>query len=220
MYDSITTKFKNSLIDRKFDIKSYCIMFAILVAYAIIITTTWIIFKSQLIFGLSTGCLILLEWFSLNILIFTTAKQSSNVKIKDFLNYRKLFRCMREATKKDTFILNPIIEEFGINTRPRIQEAIRHYQFLLQRKTKANFTAVPIISVVVSVIGIIVSYFKSGPDSVIPCIILMSVAIIVVIIVCFAIQKIYKDCIYCLTEYAIYERIEAALSEIWMTKKS
>lgn len=220
MYEKLTTKFKNNLIDRKFDIKMYCIMFAILAAYAIVISATWIIFKSKLIFGINLGCLFATELISLNILIFTAAKQSTNVKIKDFLNYKKLFRCMRYANQKDINILNPILEEFGINTQEKIQEALRHYQLLLQRKTKTNFTTISILSLTVSILGIIISYFKGGPNSVIPFMILLFEVIIIVILVCFAIKIIYKNCIYYFTDYALCERIEAALSEICMTKKS
>lgn len=102
----------------------------------------------------------------------------------------------------------------GINTRPKVLEAVRHYQAILPRKLIAGIQVVPFLALIVSLFAFIFSgsiIFNSIENVGIICL-LASLVILVYIEYCFLNEKIFKA----FGTEELYKRLEDCLSEIYM----
>ena len=114
--------------------------------------------------------------------------------------------------KSDIKILKDILKEHNINTRPKMQETIRHYQTLLPRKiASSNFLSILAFSI--SVLSLLFSDFvlasKENMREV------FAIIIIIALGYC-AVHMISKNYFKFLSKEDLYGRIEASLSEIFM----
>lgn len=217
MYDKLTCDFKKELIDRKLDILINISFSALLIVYLVSSFILWIFFKHWVVLFGSSLVLYLLAIIIAYTIIFIIAKKKKSFRAKDYFHLKRVLNSLKDISKKDVQILVPLLKRYGINTRPKVQEADKHYQILLLRKSKNGFAILSIISLAISIASIILSAlnYKSGKDLIVLLIVLLSL-IICVTLVCILIKIIYRTICYNLSEYALYERIEAALSEIWM----
>ena len=115
---------------------------------------------------------------------------------------------------EDIKTLRNILKSYNINTRPKVQETIRHYQCLLPRKIIAEGQLLTILALVISIIALLFSepFATSEANMEIFFIILLMVIISYLII-----QFIAKDILKIFSKEALYTRLEASLSEILMT---
>ena len=217
MYKTLTNEFKNQLIDRKCDkaiLISFTITFFICFIPSFIL---WITFKHWLVIFLTVLLTIVLCVILGYTIIFKIAKKQNIINNNYCFRLTSAIKSLKITSKKDAEILLPLLKAHGINSRPKVQEAIRHYQVLLNNKNPRGFSIVPIVSLCTSIVGIIFSFLKLQDSE-----FLLLVAILVLIIpvyaslFCIAVKLIYRSTYYTLSEYVLYERIEAALSEIWM----
>lgn len=115
--------------------------------------------------------------------------------------------------KEDIKILLDILKENNINTRPKVQEAIRHYQCLLPRKIVSSGQLLAILAFAISVMALLFSepVMTSIGNVQVVLEIIWSVIIIYV-----AIRIIEKNYFRCFGNDELYMRLEASLSEIFM----
>lgn len=116
--------------------------------------------------------------------------------------------------KSDIELLIKYLKNNGINTRPKVLEAVHHYQSILPRKILVGIQIVPFLALVISVLAFIFSgseIFNSVEDVGIICLI-VGVVILIYIEYCFLNEKIFKS----FGNEELYKRLEDCLSEIYM----
>lgn len=115
---------------------------------------------------------------------------------------------------EDIQTLKQILKEHKINTRPKIEEAIKHYQCLLPRKTSQTGQLLSILALVISMLALLVSETVIASAENVGFILEI---ILTVIIVYAVISLIEKNIFRVFGKDALYTRIEDSLSEIFMT---
>ncbi len=218
-YERIKNVFKNELLDRKLNRNILISFVALLVIYVISYVVLWSIFKHWAIMLSTILIFIVLFLITAYSIMFFTVKKNINLNIKDYFHPKQTLNLLKSISKKDVQILLPIAKSHGINTRPKVQEAIRHYQLLLLRKSNKGFAIISIISLTLSIFSIIISgiNYESDKDFIILIVWLFSLVILVTL-ACIGVKFLYRTTFYDLSDYVLYERIEEALSEIWMNK--
>lgn len=215
MYEKLTDCFKKELIDRKIDIlilSSFAVLFCV---YLMCVIILWAIYKNWAILLISNFILFALCFVTAYTIVFSILKRKKQFCAKDYFNFRVVFNSLKDLFKKDTQILLPLIKSMGINTNTKVQEAISHYQFLLLRKSKNGFTVISILSLTVSICGIIFSAVKYQTNTELFLFIALLLSLLLcVTLICIAIKQVYRAICYNLSEYALYERIENGLTEI------
>ncbi len=115
---------------------------------------------------------------------------------------------------EDLIVLSNILKNKNINSRPKVQEALRHYQCMLPRKVSSSGTLLSILAFAVSIMALFFSetVLKSATTiSVIVAVIFMIILIYVMVIV------IANGYFKAFSKEALYVRLESSLSEIFMT---
>ena len=115
--------------------------------------------------------------------------------------------------EEDIKILSGILKENNINTRPKVQEAIRHYQCLLPRKIVSSGQLLAILAFTISVMALL---FSEPIMASIGNVQVVLEIILSVIIIYAAIRIIEKNYFRCFGNNELYVRLEASLSEIFM----
>ena len=115
--------------------------------------------------------------------------------------------------EEDIKILSEILKENNVNTRPKVQEVIRHYQCLLPRKIISSGQLLAILAFTISVMALLFSepIMASIGNMQVVLGILLSVIIIYA-----AIRIMEKNYFRCFGNNELYIRLEASLSEIFM----
>lgn len=114
----------------------------------------------------------------------------------------------------DIELLKVILEEYNINTRPKVEEAIRHYQCLLPRKVVQPGQLISILAFVISMIALFLNeiIIKSKENiSFIVLILLTTTALYALV------RFVGNNVIRVFGKDAFYARIEDSLSEIFMS---
>ena len=114
---------------------------------------------------------------------------------------------------EDIKILKAILEEHKINTRPKIKEAIKHYQCLLPRKILQTGQFFSFLAFVISTLALLVSETVIASAENVGFILGI---ILTVIIVYAVISLIEKNIFRVFGKDALYTRIEDSLSQIFM----
>ena len=115
--------------------------------------------------------------------------------------------------KEDLKILCEILKDNHINTRPKVQETIRHYQCLLPRKVSTSGTLLSILAFTVSTLALIFSESVWNSATTLAIVFVLVLAVILIYGVIIMIDKFYFKA---LGNDALYTRLEASLSEIFM----
>ena len=217
MYSQIFQKFNSKLTDRKLDVQINIItsIFSIIIITSIIMLS--IFTKSWIAILLCDLSLLICLFLAIYIAVFESVNKKIKINAKDFFNMKKIFNLLGTAQPKDTEILIEILKETEINTRPKVQEAIRYFQNILIRKTHKGIDFLPILSIAISIMGIATSSLVvASTKDWLFFFIVFTVFVILSLCICIFAKMIYKTAYYSTSEYAVYERIEIALSEIWM----
>lgn len=177
-----------------------------------------LISKEGIDWGLYTFILIigvLFFYFICYIFVFFNGLTKKERSIKSFFNIINTTDTYKEKIHDDDIkILKEILEEHKINTRPKIEEAIRHYQCLLPRKTVPTGRLISILALVISVLALLVNetVIKSVEN------IKFILLILFTVILFYGIVWLIGNTIFrVFGKDALYTRIEDSLSEIYMT---
>lgn len=115
--------------------------------------------------------------------------------------------------QKDIELLVDILKSQGVNTRPKVLEILRHYQCLLPRRMVSGTQIISICALIISIIAL---FFQDN-------IIYSQETAIVVTIIIFGGTLVYlilwwvnRNILRVLGKDALNERIEMAVSEIWI----
>ena len=146
--------------------------------------------------------------------IFSRCKKYFDLPFKDIFKIIQITNKYQEFMHiEDIKTLRNILKEYNINTRPKIQEAIRHYQCLLPRKIISGGQLLTILALVISIIALLFSEPFARSESNIE---IFFVIILMVIIGYLIVQFIAKNVLKIFSNEALYIRMEASLAEIFM----
>ena len=149
------------------------------------------------------------------IYIFYRCTKSFSLQFKDFFKLNQIINKYQEFMHtEDIKTLRNILKNYNINTRPKLQETIRHYQCLLPRKIIAEGQLLTILALAISIIALLFSEPFVTSESNIEA---LFVILLTVIIGYSVIQFIAKNILKIFSKEALYSRMEASLSEIFMT---
>ena len=147
--------------------------------------------------------------------IFIRVKKCFSLHLKDFFNISQILNKHQEFMhKEDIKALQDILKSHSINTRPKVQEAIRHYQCLLPRKVISNGQLLAILAFATSIIALLFSEPFLHSDSSLDIILFI---LTIVTIFYLIIQFVSTNILKIFSKDALYTRLEASLSEIFMT---
>ncbi|MBO4539899.1 MAG: hypothetical protein J5781_06440 [Clostridia bacterium] len=135
---------------------------------------------------------------------------------RDCINFSKIWNDYKiTVCKQDKENLTKIIENKGINTRIEIQEAIRHYQNLIPRRVISGGYLTSIFALVISVLSFMIADNNKTDDPK-QLFLLIVVLLCVIAIYYFMFKTINESLLKYFGKYALYERLETALSEIYV----
>lgn len=216
MYEKLSHDFKNELIDRQIDRKIVALISVLTILYLVPVFFIWWKLRHWAVIVISDIALIILFIIIGYSMAFSVLKKKGVVNKKDYFHVKLITKSLM-ISNKDIDILKPLLKTHGINTRAKVKEAINYYRAKLGRKSHQSFTIISVLSLIVSIMGIIFSYIKcQSNEELFVTMILLFLIIFFVSLLCIGIKQIYRSIYYNLSEYALYERIEEALSEIWM----
>lgn len=149
------------------------------------------------------------------VFMFFIGLTKDNRTIKEFFNIKRTIQAYQNRLHdEDIKILKEILEEHKINTRPKIEEAIKHYHCLLPRKISQTGQLLSILAFVISTLSLLVSENVIASTENVSFILGI---ILTVIIIYAVIRLIEKNIFRVFGKDALYTRIEDSLSEIFMT---
>ena len=218
MYDKIYFNFKEELTDRRIDY-CYIIMSTIcFITYSVLCTLLYRKYKSWIVPVLCRIIMFFVCFAIYYVIAYCMLKRKANLASKDFFHFKKVFNFLISSQPKDIEIILKILKENGISTNEQLLGAISHYQNELLCKSKKGVTTMSVLSLVIAILGLIFQsvIFANTKDIIVFLFSCISL-IIFVTLICFAARLIYKAVYYDLSEYALYKRIEKALSEIHLT---
>ncbi len=205
-----STKFKDKLL--------FCMSATITIAIAItvIFVLPTLLNYSNWISMIICAGLALVYFGSCYMYICIKVRKVKEIKWYEFFNYIKIWNIyIINARKQDKDKLTEIIESKGINTRIEIQEAIRHYQNLLPRKVISGGYLISIFALVISVLAFMIADENKNDDPK-QLFILLVILFVVIAAYYFMFKAINENVLKYLGKYALYERLETALSEIYV----
>ena len=217
MYIQIENEFKIGSKER-----ANSIIF-ILVTVIIAIITTLPFAKTDapiwlfLVVGLAEGVFLYVGSY---IYMFATVKKDKKVindeKDKvDFFNIDSVVDLYKKIVhRRDLDLLFNITKKYHIDTTEKLQEAIRHYQNLLPRKVVSGGTWMSIFALGVSIAAFIT--VKSQTSITAHLEVLVAVWITLGLLY-LAFKVIGQELLQRFGKHAMYERLEAALSELYFT---
>lgn len=114
---------------------------------------------------------------------------------------------------EDIQTLKQILKKHKIDTRPKVEEIIKHYQCILPRKVEQSGQLLSILAFVISVLALLLSetVIKSAENIAGVIIILVMVALLYLIA-----QSFNRNVLKVFSKESLYERIESSLAEIFM----
>lgn len=156
----------------------------------------------------------LLTFLTFYIIIIYSIRKSEQYKWKKIWNIPFNIKLFKETSHdNDIKLLVTILKDNGINTRPKVLEALRHYQCLLPHKVSGSTSIFSILALCISVLAFVFSdyFLKSETNRIIT-----AVIIILVVLIYVAIYQLNSKVFRYIGENALNERIEMAISEIWI----
>lgn len=213
MYFELENKFEKNSIARKTNKALLLILGFFLILLLIVICIFQVELKILVDFLLVLAYSVL-SCTSFYLYLFFNSHRKGQKNIKSFFRInetKKLY--LKLLHDEDIKLLKDILLEHNINTRPKLSEVIRHYQCLLPRNNESQFTVIPVLALVVSLLALLFN------PEVLSSVANVNIIVFVIFSVIFLYGFLYLPLIQVFRvfgKYALYERIEESLSEIYM----
>ncbi len=146
--------------------------------------------------------------------ILLTVKKYEKISFFQILDIENIKNKYQEIIyKEDIKILTEILKQNKINTRPKVQETIRHYQCMLPRRIESTGKLLTILAFAISIMALL---FSDTVISSMKNIQVIFVIVFVVVVMYWVIHIIEKNYFRIFGKEELYIRLEASLSEIFM----
>ena len=114
---------------------------------------------------------------------------------------------------EDIQTLKQILKKHKIDTRPKLEEVIKHYQCVLPRKVEQSGQLLSILALVISVLALLLSETVMKSEENIAGVILILVMVALLYLIA---QYFNRNVLKVFSKDSLYERIESSLAEIFM----
>ncbi len=153
--------------------------------------------------------------FASYIVVLVVANTNEKNKFKYFFNILENIDRFREIRhQSDIKILKEILDENNINTRPKVQEVLRHYQCLLPRKIIGKMEVLNFMAVTISLVALITSEsVLTSMQNVQTVVLLCATFTLLYIVINVAATEIFR----LFGKDAFYTRLESSVAEIFMS---
>lgn len=146
--------------------------------------------------------------------ILLTVKKYEKISFSQILDIENIKNKYQEIIyKEDIKILTEILKQNKINTRPKVQETIRHYQCMLPRRIESTGKLLTILAFAISIMALL---FSDTVISSMKNVQVIFVIVFVVVVMYWGIHIIEKNYFRIFGKEELYIRLEASLSEIFM----
>lgn len=146
--------------------------------------------------------------------ILLTVKKYEKISFSQILDIENIKNTYQEIIyKEDIKILTEILKQNKINTRPKVQETIRHYQCMLPRRIESTGKLLTILAFAISIMALL---FSDTVISSMKNVQVIFVIVFVVVVMYWVIHIIEKNYFRIFGKEELYIRLEASLSEIFM----
>lgn len=146
--------------------------------------------------------------------ILLTVKKYEKISFSQILDIENIKNKYQEIIyKEDIKILTEILKQNKINTRPKVQETIRHYQCMLPRRIESTGKLLTILAFAISIMALL---FSDTVISSMKNVQVIFVIVFVVVVMYWVIHIIEKNYFRIFGKEELYIRLEASLSEIFM----
>ncbi len=149
-------------------------------------------------------------------ILFIMTKRKIGFKAKHYFNIKKVLSGIRTVQKKDVDIIKDVLVKHGIENK-QIPEILHRYGDILNRTKPKSIEILSIIALSTSIMALIFQGLKTDMSSVYIAVISCVLVLIAAITISF--KSLNKAIFYNISEYALYQRIESALFEIYLTAK-
>ncbi len=215
MYNSISSEFK----DKSKYLTNQTIYIGLPIFYfgvgvLLIYLLKWDIFNPFYLFFVFFGVITFLILISYYGLILKTVKSEKEFSWKKSWRILKMINFYTETVhNKDIDLLKNILKDYGVNTRPKVLEVLRHYQCLLPRKIISGGHLLSILALTIATLALLFqdSIYNSENK-----LFMVFFVILMVIAIYMLIDFLNKNFFRVLGVDALNERIEMAVSEIWI----
>ena len=114
---------------------------------------------------------------------------------------------------EDIQTLKQILKKHKIDTRPKLEEVIKHYQCVLPRKVEQSGQLLSILAFAISVLALLLSEtVMNSAENIVGIILILSMLTLFYLIAQFFNRNVLKV----FSKESLYERIESSLAEIFM----
>lgn len=215
MYNKISDEFKaNSHYSINQSIYIGLPGILLLISFLLFYFLKWNLFQPIYLYFIYVFTLLLLILIGYYALVIITVKKEDGFSWKKIWRISKIIKLFTDTVhKKDIELLIRILKKQGVNTRPKVLEVLKHYQCLLPRKTKTGISIVSFLALCVSILALVYNDYvqKSEINQLI-----VAIVIVGALLVALVVYQLNRNIFRFLGEDALNERIEMAISEIWM----
>lgn len=210
MFQKIEEDFKkvSQVIEyRKYYVLALSIVFIII--FATCIDVTAITVNIGLVFIIMCAFYILCYVF-----LFIITFVNKQTRIKDFIKFSLVKSKFDELIHRDDIeSLNEILVKYGVDTRPKVAELLRHYQSIMYKNIKSNGQFISLLALGISLLA----FFFSETLLTSYVFLQLSVEILLLLIMCyFLVSIINKNLFSFFGNEKFYERIESYVFEIFV----
>lgn len=210
MFQKIEEDFKkvSQVIEyRKYYVVALSIVFIIICATCIDVTAITV--NIDLVFIIMCAFYILCYVF-----LFIITFVNKQTRIKDFIKFSLVKSKFDELIHRDDIeSLNEILVKYGVNTRPKVAELLRHYQSVMYKNIKSNGQFISLLALGISLLA----FFFSETLLTSYVFLQLSIEILLLIIMCyFLVLTINKNLFSFFGNEKFYERIESYVFEIFV----
>ena len=144
--------------------------------------------------------------------IYIFLKKGKNEKVSFFNIEKTIELYQKEVHIRDLDLLRNITKNHSIDTPEKLQEAIRHYQNLLPRKVLSGGTWMSIFALGVSIAAFISVESQTSVTAHLEVLVAVWITLALIYL---AFKVIGQELLQRFGKHAMYERLEAALSELY-----
>lgn len=148
------------------------------------------------------------------VILFIITFVNKQTRIKDFTKFSLVKSKFDEFIHRDDIeSLNKILVKYGVDTRPKVAELLRHYQSIMYKNIKSNGQFISLLALGISLLA----FFFSETLLTSYVFLQLSIEILLLIIMCyFLVSTINKNLFSFFGNEKFYERIESYVFEIFV----
>ena len=153
MYEKFFSDFKSQLTDRCLSVRVLMFSGISLICCLSCLLVLWTRYKIIWLYWFALFMTVIISIIVAYTTIFFTVRKKLNLKGKVYFRGIRTIKKLRTIQQADVSIMLPLLRKAKIDTAPKVQEAIRHFQMILHNKRGGGIAIASVISILLTVIG-------------------------------------------------------------------